>query len=78
MPVEFDNIGEQKSSAVVFRHAADELAAHQRMKLRVLVDLLVDFDQKTTLLEIDEMGLKVETKRPLGMRVHAEILSFWL
>jgi hypothetical protein len=48
------------------------------MKLRVLVDLLIDSDQKTALLEIDEMGLKVEAKRLLGMRVHAEILSFWL
>src|SRR5256885_13744843 len=54
-----DDIGEEKRLALLFRHAADELPAHQRMKLGILVDRPVDADEQALRFEIGEMLLKI-------------------
>ena len=44
--VGIDDIGEQKSAALVFGNAAQKLAAHQRMQFGILVDGPVDANQQ--------------------------------
>src|SRR5205823_5872844 len=44
----------------VFRHAAEELPAHQRMQLGVLVDRPIHPDQQTFAFQLSEMLLEIE------------------
>src|SRR5580704_9819040 len=64
------DIGEHESPAFLFRHAADELPAHQRMQLGVLVDRGVDARDQAGGFEIGEMILEIEA-RSLPRRTRA-------
>ncbi len=55
-----DDVGEQECAALLLRHAADELPAHQRIELGVLVDRPVDAHQQPGGFEVGEVLLKVE------------------
>ena len=55
-----DDIGEQESLALVLLDAADELPAHERMQLRVLVHGAVNGQQQAPLVERCEMLVQVE------------------
>ena len=59
------HIGEQEGPPLVLGHAAQELPAHQRVQLGVLVDRPVDAHQKAVGLEIGQMLLEIEP-RPAG------------
>jgi hypothetical protein len=54
------DVGEDKGAALVLGHAADELPAHQRMQLGVLVDRGVDARDQAGGFEIGEMILEIE------------------
>ena len=54
------DVGEDKGAALVFRHAADELPAHQRMQLGVFVDRRVDAHDQAGGFEIGQMFLEIE------------------
>ena len=53
------DVGEEERLALRLGHAADEFPAHQRMKLRILVDLLGDGDEKALRLERVEMVVEI-------------------
>ena len=57
-----DDVGEQEGAALILRHAADELPAHQRDELGVLVDRPVDADEQPGGFQIGQMLLQVETR----------------
>jgi hypothetical protein len=52
-----DDVGKQKRFALGFLNAADELPAHQRVQLGVLVDRLVDRQQQALRFQGCEMGV---------------------
>ena len=60
-----DDVREEERAPLIFRYAAQELPAHQRMQLGVLVDGPVDADEKTLRLEVGKMLLEIEV-RPAG------------
>src|SRR5262249_61889277 len=62
------DVREQDRAPLVLRDAADELPAHQRVQLRVLVDGPVDADQETARLEIGQVLLQVEARAACGER----------
>ena len=64
------DVGEDEGAAFFLRHAADELPAHQRMQLGVLVDRGVDARDQAGGFEIGEMILEIEA-RPLPRRTRA-------
>ena len=49
-------------AALILRHATDELPAHQRDELGVLVDRPVDADKKARGFQVGQMLLQVETR----------------
>ena len=55
-----DHVGEQEGAPRALGDAAEELPAHQRVQLGVLVDGAVDAHQQAARFEIGEMGLEVE------------------
>src|SRR5262249_25677398 len=69
-----DHVGEQERAPVVFRDAADELTAHERMQLGVLVDRLIDAHQQPVRFQDLEMLVEIETGADaLRGIVHGEI-----
>jgi len=56
------DVGEDESAALGLRHAADELPAHQRMQLGILVDRCVDARHQAGGFEIGEMILEIEAR----------------
>ena len=61
-----DDVGEEEGAALVLRDAADELPAHERMQLGVLVDRPVDAHEQALRLEVGEVLLEIEP-RPGGL-----------
>ncbi len=61
------DVGEEEGLALGFVHSADELPAHQRVQLRVLVDRPVDGEQQPSLLQLLEVLVKVRVAA-LGVR----------
>ena len=59
---------EQERAALVLGHAAQELPAHQRMQLGVLVDGAVDANEQTLRLKIGQMILKIQTRTVVQSR----------
>jgi hypothetical protein len=59
-PLGIDDMGEQEGAPFVFRHAAEELPAHQRMQLGVFVDRPVHPDKQALALQLGEMLLEIE------------------
>src|SRR5439155_23543119 len=57
-----DHIAEQERAPLMFGYAADELPAHQRMQLGVLIDRPIDADEQAFSVEIGEMGLEIEAR----------------
>src|ERR1700722_9205080 len=64
------DVGEDESPAFFLGHTADELPAHQRMQLSVLVDRGVDARDQAGGFEIGEMILEIEA-RSLPRRTRA-------
>ena len=60
------DVGEDEGAALVLGHAADELPAHQRMQLGVLVDRGVDALDQAGGFEIGEMILEIEARAGAG------------
>ena len=56
------HMGEQEGAPLVLGHAAQELPAHQRMQLGILVDGAVDANEQTLRLKIGQMILKIEAR----------------
>ena len=56
------HIGEQEGPPLVLGNAAQELPAHQRMQLGVLVDRPVDAHQQAVGLEVGEVLLEIEPR----------------
>ena len=56
------HIGEQESATCFLRKIADELPAHQGMKLRVLADRAINTDQKPFFLQPGQMLLKIRRR----------------
>ncbi len=64
-----DDVGEHERLAVVLGDAAQELPAHERMQLGVLVDRAVHMDQQSLPLQLLQMVLEVQRRsRPLRGR----------
>jgi hypothetical protein len=61
-----DDVGEQERAAIGLGDAADELPAHQGMKLGVLVDRTIDPHQQPGLVERGEMLLEIERRAAGG------------
>ena len=61
-----DDVVEQKGLALALGHAADELPAHQRMQLGILVDTTADDLQQTTLLQTIQMLMQVGIAEVFG------------
>src|SRR5438876_9092258 len=61
------DVGEEEGPALGFVHSADELPAHQRVQLRILVDRAVDRQQQPALLQFLEVLVKVRVAA-LGVR----------
>ena len=59
------HIGEQERAPLVFRHATEELPAHQRMQLGILVDGAIDANEQTIRLKIGQMLLEIEPRAVL-------------
>ena len=57
-----DYVGEEKRAALILRHAANELPAHQRVQLGVFVDFRVDALEKAGGFKIGNVVLKIETR----------------
>ena len=55
-----DNICKEKCAAILFRNAAQELAAYKGMQLRVFVDGLVDTNKQAIGFEPGEVRLKIQ------------------
>ena len=53
------DVGEQERLALCLVHAADELPAHQRMQLGILVDRPVDREQQAALTQRIEMLVQI-------------------
>ena len=54
-----DDVGEEERLALGLVHAADELPAHQRMQLGILVDRPVDGQEKSRLPERGQMLVQI-------------------
>src|SRR5882672_11875785 len=54
-----DDVGEEERLPLRFVHPSDELPAHQRMQLRVLVDRPVDREEEPALLQLLEVLVKI-------------------
>ncbi len=59
-PMGIDDMGEKEGPALVFRNAAQELAAHQRVQFSVLVDRMVDPNQQPLRFQCGNMGLEIK------------------
>ena len=57
-----DDVGEQKSPAIIFGEPALKLPAHQRVQLAILVDRPVDAGEEAPLIEQTQMLLKIERR----------------
>jgi hypothetical protein len=55
-------MGEKKGASLVLGHAAQELPAHQRVQLGVLVDRPLDAHQQALRLEIGQVVLEIESR----------------
>ncbi len=64
-PLRVDHVGEQERAPLLFRHAAEELPAHERMQLGILVDRPVDADKEAIGFEIGQMLLEIEPRPSL-------------
>ena len=58
-PLAVDDVGEQERLALGLVEPAEELPAHQRVHLRILVDRLVDPQQQPRLVEILDVLVQV-------------------
>ena len=67
-PLGIANVREQERPPLVLRDAAEELPAHQRVQLGVLVDGPVDAQEKTACCKISKMLLEVETRAAMLSR----------
>src|SRR5262249_36091329 len=56
------DVAEQEGAALLFRHAADELPAHQRMQLGILVDRPGDAHKETSRGKIGKVLLEIEPR----------------
>ena len=65
-----NHIGEQERLALAFRIAADELPAHQRMQLGVLVDRPVDPQEQPARFEIGEVFLEIRGRATALLGCH--------
>src|SRR5262249_19252504 len=75
-----DHVGEQESAPLVLRDAAEELPAHQRMQLGILVDGAIDAEEQPVRLEIRQMLLEVEPRAFVqagALRSDGLIEHFW-
>ncbi len=64
-PLGVRHIGEKECASLVFGHAAQELPAHQRVQLGVLVDGAIDSHEEAPRLKVGEMVLKIEPRTVL-------------
>src|SRR5712691_10103165 len=62
-------MGEKKRSSLVLRHAAQELPAHQRVQLGILVDRAVDSHQQALRLEVGQMVLEIEPRPAAALQL---------
>ena len=60
-PERIDHVGEEKGPPRLLGEAADELPAHERVQLGVLVDRPVDPHEQAALLEARDMLLKIDS-----------------
>ncbi len=68
-----DDIREKKRAALLFRDAAQKLAADERMQFRVFVDRPVNTNEQAVRFELSEVRLEIQAwpgDRLLGVTTH--------